>query len=66
MLNCFKNVFQESENSAVGRRGEALVVSDRFSTKLRSPQTKVGKLDPTEERELISLELKGKSPPDLR
>ena len=58
--------FPSLANSVVGRRGLELVVSDRFSTKLRSPQTKVGTPVSTAEREPRRRELKANSPPDLR
>ena len=64
-----KAIFKFSQalvNSVVGRRGLALVVSDRFATKLRSPQTKVGTPVSTAERESRRWELKANSPPDLR
>ena len=53
-------------NSCVGRRGSDLVVSEGSSIKFKSPQTKVGIPASIAERDSISRELNGKSPPDLR
>ena len=49
-----------------GEAGLELVVSDKVSTKLRSPQTNVGTPASTAARESRRRELKANSPPDFR